>query len=42
MLAGLAASWTWDAPAGPSVVLAASAALALANLAAVLRRALRG
>ena len=42
VLAGLAASWTWDAPAGPSVVLAASAALALANLAAVLRRALRG
>ncbi len=28
--------------AGPSVVLAASAALALANLAVVLRRALRG
>ncbi|WP_339950174.1 iron chelate uptake ABC transporter family permease subunit [uncultured Albimonas sp.] len=42
VLGGLGASWTWDTPAGPSVVLAASAGLALANLAAVVGRALRG
>ncbi|MEC9431626.1 MAG: metal ABC transporter permease [Pseudomonadota bacterium] len=38
--AGLAASWEWDAPAGPSVVLAAAGLLLAANLAAGLRRAL--
>ncbi|MDF2231965.1 iron chelate uptake ABC transporter family permease subunit [Albimonas sp. CAU 1670] len=41
VLGGLGASWTWDAPAGPSVVLAASGLLALANLAVGLRRAAR-
>jgi zinc transport system permease protein len=37
-LAGLAASWRLDTPTGPTIVVAAVAALALANLAAALRR----
>ena len=37
-LAGLAASWRLDTPAGPSIVLAAVAALLLANLVAAARR----
>jgi zinc transport system permease protein len=36
---GLWGSWRWDSPAGPSIVLAAVAALALTNAAAALRRA---
>jgi zinc transport system permease protein len=40
-LLGLWASWTWDTPAGPSVVTAAGALLIAANLAAPELRALR-
>jgi zinc transport system permease protein len=37
-VAGLGASWRWDSPAGPSVVVAATLALALAGLARVALR----
>ena len=37
-IGGLAASWEWDTPAGPSVVLCAAAILAAANVAAALKR----
>jgi len=33
VLSGLAGAWTWDAPAGPSVVAAAAVIFALSNLA---------
>jgi zinc transport system permease protein len=37
-LAGLAASWRLDTPAGPSIVVAAAAAFAAGSLARVIRR----
>ncbi|SDW27404.1 zinc transport system permease protein [Albimonas donghaensis] len=41
-IGGLAASWEWDTPAGPSVVLCAAAILAAANVAAAVKRAAAG
>jgi zinc transport system permease protein len=40
-VAGLLGSWRWDAPTGPSIVVAAVAILVLTNLAAALRHARR-